>query len=173
MDIVHSIGFAQHTAVRHVPMSYTKQNWKCRENPLGFKASAFPICQFPFEFIAYLFSLLSLLFLIHFQYLNSLEKLTSVSWLPTRLKQWPNSVLQALGSRCTENGGLGLSPRKAGPLHPEDHHGSWQRTEGLGTVGVAGRSLQSLEMSLQIRGRAEESRQPYLEVMEIVGARGE
>ena len=173
MDIVHSVGFTQHTAIRHVPMLYPKQNWKCRENPLGFKASAFPICQFSFKFITYLFSLLCLLFLIHFQYLNSLEKLVSVSWLPTHLKQWPNSMLQGLCSRRAENSRHGHSPGKERPRHPGDHHGSRRKAEGLRAVGVAGRSLHSLEMSLQIRRRAEASRQPCLELIEILGARGE
>lgn len=138
MDIVHSVGFAQHTAIRHVPMLYPKQNWKCGENPLGFRGPAFPICQFSFKFITYLFSLLSLLFKIHFQYLCSLEKLMSVSWLPTHLKQWPSSMLQGLCSRCTENSRLGHSPGKDGPLCPGDHHGSSRRAEGLEAVAVAG-----------------------------------
>lgn len=96
----------------------------------------------------------------------------SVSWLPTHLKQWPSSMLQGLCSRCTENSRLGHSPGKDGPLRPGDHHGSWRRAEGLEAVAVAGRSLHSLEMSLQIRGRVEESRQPCIKLMEILGARG-
>lgn len=57
------VGFAQRTAIRHVPVSYPKQNWKHWENPLGFRASTLPICHFSLKFTTYLFSLLSLLFL--------------------------------------------------------------------------------------------------------------
>ena len=97
----------------------------------------------------------------------------SVSWLPARWKRWPSSVLRALGSRCADNSRRGHSPGKEGPLRPGDHHGSWSRAEGLEAVTVAGRPPHGLEMSLQIRGRAEEGRQPWLERMEILGARGE
>lgn len=75
--------------------------------------------------------------------------------------------------RCTEISRLRCSPKKEGTLLPEDHHGLLRRAEGLAAVAVAGRSLHGLEMSLQISGLAEESRQTCLELMEILGARGE